>query len=395
MLFLKQHGPGGSTVAFMKKIFYTGLIGRLLFEAANVYFIMPMPGSQRMNSIDTAYFLYKWRWVFRSLFAVLLFAGLMKANWKRKWTIAIPLLVLAAIIYMTNFVMAADHMFYQPEQLLMVNAAANKVDTARLVIGITCNGEAKAYPIRFLGYHHQVQDSIGGKPVIVTYCTVCRTGRVYEPLVNGKTESFRLVGMDHFNAMFEDATTKSWWRQVNGTAITGKLKGQQLPEMFSTQTSLAEWLRLNPQSLIMQADPAFEKQYDSTLKYESGKSKSSLTGTDSLSWNNKSWVVGVKAGDIRKAYDWNQLKAQRLIADNIGSTPIILVLASDNKSFFAFERPEYEHAFFIHNDSLLYRNHFYAINGKGLDTPYSLKPLPAYQEFWHSWQTFNPATTKY
>jgi len=163
---------------------------------------------------------------------------------------------------MVNFVMAADHMFYQPEKVLMVNTAANKVDTNRLVIGIVNNGEAKAYPIRFLGYHHQVQDTIGGMPIMVTYCTVCRTGRVYQPLVNGKPEQFRLVGMDHFNAMFEDATTKSWWRQVTGEAIIGKLKGQQLPEFFSTQTSLSEWLRLNTNSLIMQPDPAFEKEYD-------------------------------------------------------------------------------------------------------------------------------------
>jgi hypothetical protein len=65
---------------------------------------------------------------------------------------------------------------------------------------------------------------------MITYCTVCRTGRVFEPVVNGKFEKFRLVGMDHFNAMFEDVTTKSWWRQVTGEAITGKLKGQQLPK---------------------------------------------------------------------------------------------------------------------------------------------------------------------
>jgi hypothetical protein len=47
----------------MKKLFWFGLIGLLLFEIANVYFIMPMPGSQQMNSIDLAYFLYKWRWI--------------------------------------------------------------------------------------------------------------------------------------------------------------------------------------------------------------------------------------------------------------------------------------------------------------------------------------------
>ena len=238
----------------MKKYFWLGLIGLLLFEIANVYFIMPMPGSQQMNSIDLAYFLYKWRWIFRGLFAALIFIGLFNTQWKRKWLLFFPIAIVAAVVYMANFKMAADAMFKQPNQLLLVNAESNKVDSNRLVLGVSINGEAKAYPIRFLGYHHHIQDTVGGKPIMVTYCTVCRTGRVFEPIVNGKKEKFRLVGMDHFNAMLEDATTKSWWRQVTGEAIAGKLKGQQLPEVFSTQTSLADWLQLNPTSLIMQAD---------------------------------------------------------------------------------------------------------------------------------------------
>ena len=48
----------------MKKIFYLGIISYIFFEIANVYFIMPMPGSQEMNSINVAYFLYTWRRVF-------------------------------------------------------------------------------------------------------------------------------------------------------------------------------------------------------------------------------------------------------------------------------------------------------------------------------------------
>jgi hypothetical protein len=291
--------------------------------------------------------------------------------------------------------MAADHMFYQPKKLLMVNAASSKVDNQRLVIGVIINGDAKAYPIRYLGFHHQVQDTIGGKPVIVTYCTVCRTGRVFEPIVNGKYEKFRLVGMDHFNAMFEDATTKSWWRQVTGEAIAGKLKGAKLPEVLSKQTSLAEWLQLYPNSLVMQTDSTYVASYDTTLKYESGKSKNKLTGTDSLSWKDKSWVIGIKAGDKRKAYDWNQLKAERLIHDKIGNTPILLVLASDNKSFFAFQRPNENSVFTLNNDTLTSDTHYYRIDGYGIGSVFSLKPLPASQEFWHSWRTFNPNTEKY
>jgi hypothetical protein len=378
----------------MNKLFWTGIIGLVLFEILNVYFIMPMPGSQEMNSIDIAYFLNKWRWVFRALFGIMIVAGLLKAKWKRKWLLVIPIAIVAAVVFMANFKMAADHMFYQPDKLLMVDAAENKVDSQRLVIGVVNNGEAKAYPIWFLGYHHQVQDTIGGEPVIVTYCTVCRTGRVFEPVVNGRPEKFRLVGMDHFNAMFEDETTKSWWRQVNGEAITGKLKGQKLPEFFSTQTSLVKWLQLNPVSLIMQADSAYIKSYDTTGNYESGKSKSNLTGTDSLSWKDKSWVIGVKAGKERKAYDWNQLKKERIIHDKIESTSLLLVLAADDKSFFAFERPWENTAFILKNDTLTSGNHHYRIDGKGIDTSFSLKPLPAYQEFWHSWRTFNPGTKK-
>lgn len=378
----------------MKKIFWIGLIGLLLFEVANVYFIMPMPGSQRFNSIDIAYFLYRFRWYFRICFGLLILLGLLRGfNLKKRWLL-LPLGLVAAVVYMANFQMAADQMFKQPEKLLMADASNNKVDTNRLVIGVVNNDIAKAYPIRFLGYHHQVKDTIGGKPILVTYCTVCRTGRVYEPIVNGHPESFRLVGMDHFNAMFEDATTHSWWRQVSGEAITGSLKGQRLPEYFSTQTSLSNWLRLNPHSLIMQEDPTFKDSYDTTLKYESGKSTSTLTGTDSLSWKDKSWVIGVKAGNQKKAYDWNDLKKKRIINDTIGSLPILLVLAADDKSFFAFERPDNQSAFQISNDTLLLNNKHFTISGKGTDTTYSLKPIPAYQEFWHSWKTFNPYTSR-
>lgn len=378
----------------MKKYFWPGFLGLLFFEIANVYFIMPMPGSQRMNSIGLAYFLYKWRWIFRGLFGLLIVLGLLRGNWKRKWVPVIPLLLLGAVIYMANFKMAADAMFKQPRQLVLTEAPNNKVDPQRLVLGVTINGESKAYPIQFLGYHHHIQDVVGGKKILVTYCTVCRTGRVFEPIVNGKQENFRLVGMDHFNAMLEDESTKSWWRQATGEAISGKLKGQRLPEVFSNQTTLAEWLLLYPGSKIMQADPAFIKSYDSTMKYENGLSRNSLTGTDSLSWQDKSWVIGIKSGTASKAYDWNRLKTDKIIYDQLNNTPLVLVLAADDKSFFAFSTTGIEKPV-LRNDTLLSGNKHYTINGKGIDTSFNLVPLPAYQEFWHSWRTFNPGTTKH
>lgn len=379
----------------MKKIFYIGIISFVFFEIANVYFIMPMPGSQEMNSISVAYFLYTWRWVFRLFFAALILTGFKTAFQSSKIFPLISIFLVAGITYAANFIMAADAMFLQTQHLKMSPVTGNSVDTSRLVLGIEFNGQAKAYPIQYLGYHHQVQDTIAEKPFLITYCTVCRTGRVFEPIVNGKKEVFRLVGMDHFNAMLEDHTTKSWWRQATGEAIAGPLKGQTLPEWNSSQMTLQKWLSIYPNSQIMQADPAFQAEYDSLGNYEGGRRSGKLTRRDSLSWQDKSWIVGVIVGKESKAYDWNTLENKRIIYDNLDNQPFALILSQDNKSFFALQRNSNEQRFVLQQDTLLDGQNRYLLTGVSLNPLLpNLTKIKAYQEYWHSWRTFHPATKR-
>ncbi len=52
----------------------------------------------------------------------------------------------------------------------MVSAsAAEYLQPDDLVIGVERNGDARAYPIRILVYHENVNDTVGGMPVAVTY----------------------------------------------------------------------------------------------------------------------------------------------------------------------------------------------------------------------------------
>jgi Protein of unknown function (DUF3179) len=294
---------------------------------------------------------------------------------------------------LANFRMAADYMFLPPTTLVMQRAAESNVAADRLVVGITLNGDARAYPLQFIGYHHQVRDTVGGHDVLVSYCTVCRTARVFSPLVNGRHERFRLVGMDHFNAMFEDRTTGSWWRQANGEAITGARKGLSLTELPSQQLTLAQSLKLHPSSLVMQADPKFAAQYAKDYAYEKGTSRSELTGTDTLSWHDKSWVVGITVHQKSKAYDWNRLKRERLVQDVLGGVPILLVLSADGASYFAYIRPNASTRFELRSDSLIAAGLTYGLDGRG--PAGSLAPITASQEFWHSWRTFQPSTARY
>jgi hypothetical protein len=269
----------------------------------------------------------------------------------------------------------------------------NVVEQGRLVVGVDINGDARAYPVRFIGYHHQVRDVVGGTPVLVSFCTVCRTGRVFSPAIDGKAETFRLVGMDHFNAMFEDKTTGSWWRQATGEAVAGPRKGRMLAELPSLQITLAQWLALHPRSLIMQPDSALRDRYGTGFDYETGASRKALTGTDTISWHDKAWVVGLTVNGESKAYDWNRLRRERAVNDELGGKPIVLALASDTASFFAFERPDPATSFAVRGDSLVASSGTYALSGRG--TSGTLKPVFASQEFWHSWRTFHPGTKMY
>jgi hypothetical protein len=73
-----------------------------------------------------------------------------------------------------------------------------------------------------------------------------------------------------------------------------------------------------------------------------------------------------------------------------------LALAKDGKSFVAFERPTTDAVFSIVGDTLRTGPFAFDLSGKMLtSSKIALKPVQVYQEFWHSWQTFNPETERY
>jgi hypothetical protein len=369
---------------------------------------MPFPGSQEANTIDIAYFINKnilWIRVLGLLMVIFpLISVFNKRGLWRKLLLSGVVLVYLMIFYLFNFKFLADKMFYQPKNKSLVPVTENVIDTNQLVIGSFINNQAKAYPIQLIGYHHQVQDTIGGEPVLVTYCTVCRTGAIYSPYINKIYQHFRLVGMDHFNAMFEDENTRSWWRQVTGEAIAGPLKGNNLKELPSSQMRLGAWIRQYPNTLILQPDTLFNLEYDDLKGYDSGTIKGSLEKRDSASWKMKSWVVGITQNGNSKVYDWNDLEKERVINDTMHGIPVLVILENDSATFHAFDRTINNQALqFIWNDSLksledTNTRSFWNSYGTCIDGPLKntvLNPVSSYQQFWHSWHTFHPNSVAY
>ncbi|MEA2559569.1 MAG: hypothetical protein QOH06_1073 [Acidobacteriota bacterium] len=396
--------------------FTFALLVLLAAEVLRVYWIMPMPGSQQGDTLGAAYALH------RSILVVRILAGgaviwaaarlLARGRWPARVLTVLSLALAGFVIYQTNGPMSADVMFRQPTSLTFAPMGKGAVAPNALVVGVALadhdgRTQARAYPIQFIGYHHQVRDVVAGQPVMVTYCTVCRTGRVFSPLVDGSADTFRLVGMDHWNAMFEDSRTGSWWRQATGEAVAGPLTGKRLAEIPSQQMTWAAWSARHPGSYVLQPDPQFAPRYANMEGFAEGTNEGTLTGRDSRSWQRKSWVVGVLAGNAARAFDWNELVRERVINDRVGDQPVLLLLGADGVSFHAFDarpggiggsgpRLELDRT----ADPSRFRDRATGAawdeSGLALDGPRAgtrLTAVPAYQEFWHSWQDFHPATT--
>ena len=383
-----------------------GLLLLILFECARVYLIMPMPGSQNFDSIEIAYFLGSNKWIIRLIgyltVSVPLVLILRNGVKKEKLIIGGLTAMYLIVFYVFTFQMEADKMFYQPTKVVKTSLSKNKISDNKLVIGVVIDSVASAYPIQLIGYHHQVVDTMNGHPIMVTYCTVCRTGRIYSLIVNGKQETFRLVGMDHFNAMFEDATTKSWWRQSTGECIAGPLKGYKLKEFKSEQLILSAWVRIHPNTQILQPDPLFKEEFEQMDTYDKGISRGDLTKRDTTSWKNKSWVLGIQDGANAKTYDWNQLTKHRIIQDSLPNNPIIILLEKDTASFHTYSRVVNKEILIFHKkqDSIWDVNTGSKWNYEGVCVDGKLKgnmlkSVRCYQEFLHSWEFFHPQSIRY
>jgi hypothetical protein len=65
-------------------------------------------------------------------------------------------------------------------------------------------------------------------------------------------------------------------------------------------------------------------------------------------------------------------------------------VSADSSGFHALRNPGAAAAVRVDGDTLRIGGRSYRLDGRGIDTSGNLSRLPAYQEFWHSWQQFHP-----
>jgi hypothetical protein len=134
------------------------------------------------------------------------------------------------------------------------------------VLGITERGESRAYPTRFISWHHIINDKIGKTApafVTVTYCIVCNSGMRFDtPIVNSKPLLFDFYGLYNGVMTMYDTRTQSVWLQVEGRAVKGQLLGTTLKQRPLLDTTWGQWKKLHPDTLVMAPDPQCRDDYE-------------------------------------------------------------------------------------------------------------------------------------
>ena len=282
-------------------------------------------------------------------------------------------------------------------------SAAEATDMAdqEFIIGVSIDGDTRAYSINVLSRHEIVNDVVGGVPIAITYCPLCFTGIVYDRRVEGETLEFGVSGKLVMNDLvMYDRQSNSLWQQILGEGIDGRYKGTRLTLLPATQTTWAQWRATHPDTLVLDKNGGYGS--DSYAGYYSGGDQGVLGGfrsDDRLPA--KAFVLGLLVGDEPKAYPFQELAGQTVVHDTVGGRDLVIVYDDRSGTAVAFDRRvegqrlTFEPAGLIEGDLLIRDEEtgsvWSGLSGTAQEGPLAgtrLKQLPAFYSFWFAWSDF-------
>ena len=287
---------------------------------------------------------------------------------------------------------------------LMNAAQANYLVDDDLVFGIEINGDARAYPLRIMGWHEMFNDVIGGKPVALAYCTLCGAGVLFDTSVPG-FDTPLVFGSSGFlyrsNKLMFDRQTDSLWNQFTGKPVAGPLvnRGIELKTLPVAITSWAEWQRKHPDTKVLSLRTGHQRDYGSGVVYKDYFGSQdlmfpSLGGGKDLA--QKDYVFGLRLPGGAKAYPLRAFEGGRAINDRVGLRDVVLVgdaatrtvraYASDGRQFTGSGETLSDSAgmvWQVGEESLI------APNGQRLPR------LPGHIAYWFGWQSFTGGQSEF
>ena len=214
------------------------------------------------------------------------------------------------------------------------------------VFGVSLGGEHRAYPVKVLSWHELLNDTVGGRPIVLSFCTLCGSGILYlAEDANGDRMLFGTSGLLYrSNKLMFDRATLSLWSNLTGEAVIGEraAEGARLVMLPMTLTRWDAWRQRHPDTTIMRPDPAVAQR--TGYRYIEGAADEARAGVEFAVWRRSdalernARVYALRINGEAKAYPLDKLLEERLVHDTVGGVELVLVADGASGAVRAYER---------------------------------------------------------
>jgi hypothetical protein len=232
---------------------------------------------------------------------------------------------------------------------LISAADASYLRDTDLVFGVAINGDARAYPLRIMGWHEMFNDTIGGVPVALAYCTLCGAGILFDTKVQGRDKPL-VFGSSGFlyrsNKLMFDRETDSLWNQFTGKPVSGPLlnSGIQLKIRPVVITSWKKWKARHPSTKALSLITGHYRNYGSGVVYRDYFASPDLMFPtrvrDESVVRRKDYVFGIRDVAAAKAWPLTAFTNEPLINDTVGARPVVLIGDAASRTVRAYDRAD-------------------------------------------------------
>jgi len=190
-------------------------------------------------------------------------------------------------------------------RFVSVSGASKQLSDTEPGLALEIGNVNRFYPFQILVWHEIVNDIINDKRILVTYCPLCLSGIVFDPIVAGKQVEFGTSGkLWNSNLIMYDRKTNSLWSQILGEAIMGEMTATRLKVLPSDQIRFGDWRKLHPDGEVLSQDTGVTRFYGQDPYGDYYTSPGTLFPIDKKDdrLSEKEFILGIVVNGKAKAY---------------------------------------------------------------------------------------------
>lgn len=226
-------------------------------------------------------------------------------------------------------------------KFISIQEASKQLSDKEPGLAIEINNVNRFYPFQILVWHEIVNDTINGKRALVTYCPLCLSGIVFDPIVSGERVEFGTSGkLWNSNLVMYDRKTNSLWSQILGEAIVGDMTGTKLKVLASDQIRFGEWKKLHPNGEVLSRDTGATRFYGQDPYGDYYTTPGTFFPVDKKDSRlpEKEFVLGVVVNGKAKAYWPAAVKKVGTVEDKFEGKIIVAKYEEDIDAVRLFEK---------------------------------------------------------